>query len=84
MNSKLIGDTETVEVDWMKLNTNKDPDGETCVICEQKKEKGIHIYTQFICNECEKELVSTETNDEKYKHYINQMRKITEPMLNLK
>lgn len=66
-----------------KTNTNSDNGavGETCVICEQKKEKGIHIYMQFICYECEQEIISTETNEEKYKHYLNQLKKVTEPML---
>ncbi|HHY75069.1 MAG TPA: carnitine--CoA ligase [Bacillus bacterium] len=64
-----------------KLNINKNTVGETCVICEQKKENGIHIYTQFICNECEQEIISTETNNEKYKYYLNQLKKVIEPTL---
>ena len=65
-----------------KLNEKNSSDGETCVICEQYKEDGIHIYTQFICRACEKEMISTETDEEKYKHYLIQLRKLTEPMLN--
>lgn len=65
-----------------KLKANKGSVGETCVICEQNKDKGIHIYTLFICSDCEKEMISTDTSEEKYKHYLTQLRKLTEPMLN--
>lgn len=64
--------------------TNNDSVGETCIICDQKKENGIHIYTQFICDECEKEIVSTETSDVRYKYYLTQLKKVIEPMLHIK
>lgn len=53
--------------------------GETCVICEQKKSKGIHLYTSFICIECEKDLIQTEIGNPKYKYYLKQLKKITTP-----
>ncbi|WP_087946614.1 sigma factor G inhibitor Gin [Neobacillus bataviensis] len=52
---------------------------ETCVICESLKPKGIHLYTSFICTECENDLIQTDTNDPKYKHFLKQLRKITNP-----
>lgn len=58
--------------------------GETCVICEEHKEKGIYLYFRFICSECENEMVSTETDDEKYKYYLDQLRKVTEPIVDVK
>ncbi len=53
--------------------------GETCVICEQMKPKGIHLYTSFICIECEKEMLQTEISNPKYKYFLKQLRKITTP-----
>jgi len=53
--------------------------GESCVICEEFKEKGIHLYTVFICTECEMELIHTETNHPKYKYFLKQLKKITTP-----
>jgi hypothetical protein len=50
--------------------------GETCIICEQPKEKGIHLYTSFICEDCEKDMVITDTSDPKYKYYIERLRNI--------
>ena len=52
---------------------------ETCVICENLKPKGIHRYTSFICTECENDLIQTETNDPKYKYFLKQLKKITNP-----
>ena len=52
---------------------------ETCVICENHKPKGIHLYTSFICTECENDLIQTETNDPKYKYFLKQLRKVTNP-----
>ncbi|WP_017754896.1 sigma factor G inhibitor Gin [Calidifontibacillus oryziterrae] len=54
--------------------------GETCVICEKSKIKGIHLYTSFICCECEKEIINTEADDDKYKHFLYQLRKVTHPI----
>ncbi len=62
-------------------STSKKPDGETCVICEQKKSQGIHLYTSFICTQCEKKIISTETNDPQYKFYIKQLKKINTPKI---
>ncbi|MDF2856517.1 MAG: CsfB [Neobacillus sp.] len=52
---------------------------ETCVICEDLKPKGIHLYTAFICTECERDLIHTETHDPKYKYFLKQLKKITTP-----
>jgi hypothetical protein len=53
--------------------------GETCVICEQLKPKGIHLYTSFICTECERELIHARTSDSRYKFFLEQLKKITTP-----
>ncbi|MGG5254513.1 sigma factor G inhibitor Gin [Neobacillus sp. SM06] len=53
--------------------------GEKCVICEQMKPKGIHLYTSFICTDCEKDLIQTDTNDPKYKFFLKQLKKIATP-----
>lgn len=53
--------------------------GETCVICEQTKTAGIHLYTSFICTDCESTMTKTDTSDPKYKFYIQKLRKVTKP-----
>nr|WP_295975407.1 sigma factor G inhibitor Gin [uncultured Bacillus sp.] len=52
---------------------------ETCVICGEKKERGIHLYTSFLCMDCERDIILTETNDPKYKDYLKKLKKITTP-----
>ncbi|RDU34822.1 sigma factor G inhibitor Gin [Neobacillus piezotolerans] len=54
---------------------------ELCVVCEKNKAQGIHLYTSFICSECEREMISTETNDPKYRYYLKQLRKAAEPQI---
>lgn len=51
--------------------------GETCIICEQQKEKGFHLYTSFICIDCENDIVHTDTDHPLYKFYLQQLNKIT-------
>ncbi len=50
--------------------------GGNCVICEKKKHRGYYLYTSFICTECEKKLIETDTCDPRYHFYIKQLRKI--------
>ncbi|MBB5325869.1 hypothetical protein HNQ34_002970 [Anoxybacillus tepidamans] len=49
---------------------------ETCIVCEQLKDQGIRIYTKFLCIDCEKEIIRTDTNDPKYHFYLQQLKKI--------
>lgn len=47
-----------------------------CIICGLVKEEGITIISQFICEECECEMVHTNAEDAKYHYFIHQMRQI--------
>lgn len=53
--------------------------GESCVVCEEVKMVGIHLYTTFICEECEKNIIHTDTNNPKYKYYLKQLKKVNNP-----
>lgn len=50
--------------------------GEQCIICHKQKEKGIHLYTSFICMECEKEMIDTNTNEPKYQYFIEKLKQV--------
>jgi uncharacterized protein YlaI len=54
---------------------------ERCGICEEKKEKGIHLYHLFICTECEHNMIHTEPREEKYKYYLKKLKKVSQPKL---
>ncbi|WHY72433.1 sigma factor G inhibitor Gin [Fictibacillus enclensis] len=58
------------------MESSKEQAGELCLVCEERKQTGIHILHQYICMDCEEKIVSAETNDEYYKHYLNQLRKL--------
>ncbi|MDQ0220924.1 sigma factor G inhibitor Gin [Peribacillus cavernae] len=57
----------------------KDLVGEACVVCEEVKSVGIHLYTAFICKECEKDIIHTDTDNPKYKYYLKQLKKVNNP-----
>jgi hypothetical protein len=48
----------------------------TCIVCGQPKEKGIHIVNEFICTDCEMEMVHTRVEDERYTFFIHRLRQI--------
>jgi hypothetical protein len=68
-----------MEVELLSSLMTEKQIGEICVICEQQKTNGIHLYTSFICNECEQELVHTDTDNPRYKYYLKQLRKVNTP-----
>ncbi|MBM7573124.1 sigma factor G inhibitor Gin [Aquibacillus albus] len=54
---------------------------EICGICNEDKDKGIHLYNLFICSDCEQKIVQTEPKEEKYKHYVNKLKRVNQPTL---
>lgn len=58
------------------MNGLEHKDGERCVVCENVKKKGYHILSAFICNECDKDIIQTETDDQAYMFFVKQLRKI--------
>ncbi|MGM7724501.1 sigma factor G inhibitor Gin [uncultured Metabacillus sp.] len=66
-----------------KVNSNRIPNskGETCIICDMEKNAGIHLYTSFICVDCEKEMTRTKPSDPKYSYFLEKLRRIKNPPL---
>ncbi|WP_449355824.1 sigma factor G inhibitor Gin [Virgibacillus natechei] len=54
---------------------------ERCGICEEEKSKGIHLYTTFICSECEYNMIHTEPREEKYNYYLRKLKNVSKPKL---
>lgn len=48
-----------------------------CIVCEEKKEHGIHIIEAFVCEECEKKIVKTETDAPIYNSFVEKLRCIS-------
>ncbi|MBM7588162.1 hypothetical protein JOC86_004757 [Bacillus pakistanensis] len=55
--------------------------GDLCIVCNETKNFGIHLYTSFICVDCEREMIRTETNSPEYKYYVNRLKKINTPQI---
>ena len=68
-----------MEVEAVSSLANRNHYGETCIICEQEKNRGIHLYTRFICLDCEQDIIRTETNDPKYQYYLDRLKKVSIP-----
>lgn len=47
-----------------------------CIVCREPKAEGIRIWEQFVCMSCEREIVQTDVEDEKYPFYIERMKRI--------
>ena len=54
---------------------------ECCGICEEEKERGIHLYTLFICCECEHNIIHTEPREEKYNYYLHKLKNMNQSKL---
>lgn len=54
---------------------------ERCGICEEEKERGIHLYKMFICTECEQNMIHTEPREEKYHYYLRKLKNMNQPTL---
>lgn len=63
------------------VNAERKAVGEQCIVCHVDKEVGIHLYTSFICTECENEMVHTETNDPLYRIFIQRLKKVNTPQI---
>lgn len=47
-----------------------------CAICNEQKEHGIQVVHAFICDECEKDIVTTDTSSPTYKIFVEKLKSI--------
>ncbi|MNW11975.1 Inhibitor of sigma-G Gin [compost metagenome] len=57
----------------------EEPVDQVCIICGSSGRDGITIVSEFICEECEMEMVRTDVQDAKYPFFIHQLRQIWYP-----
>ncbi|WP_347548172.1 sigma factor G inhibitor Gin [Pseudalkalibacillus hwajinpoensis] len=57
-------------------NTMRQTAGECCLVCEETSIRGIHICGRFICHDCERKVIETDTNHENYQYYLEKLRKL--------
>ncbi|EDL63783.1 sigma factor G inhibitor Gin [Bacillus sp. SG-1] len=69
-----------MEVERLVLNTEKTL-REMCIICSQPKATGIHLYTSFVCIDCEKDMIRSETDSPQYKFFVERLKKVNTPQI---
>ncbi|MDF2938686.1 MAG: Sigma-G inhibitor, Gin [Paenibacillaceae bacterium] len=52
---------------------------EICIICGSTGKAGIRVISEFICEDCEMEIVRTDVQDAKYPYFIHQLKQIWYP-----
>jgi hypothetical protein len=70
-----------MEVGNLMMNAERKAVEEQCIVCQSEKSVGIHLYTSFICTECEREMVQTDTNDPVYKLFVQRLKKVNTPQI---
>lgn len=58
----------------MEMKENTEP--ASCIVCGREKSQGIYIVGQFLCRDCEQDIVHTDVEEERYQHYIACMKRI--------
>ncbi|PTM54851.1 sigma factor G inhibitor Gin [Desmospora activa] len=48
----------------------------SCLVCQKEQAKGIKILDEFICEDCEQDIVNTKVEDERYPQYVIRMRNL--------
>ena len=46
-----------------------------CRICEKVKSEGLPLHIGFICSECEREIVQTDTSEPVYQEFVEKLRR---------
>lgn len=47
-----------------------------CIICEERKMKGIRLSKAFICEACEHNMIHTDVREMKYRYYIEKLKDV--------
>ena len=55
-----------------------------CIICEKNEVSGIRICNQLICDSCQKEMVKTGVDNDKYQFFIKRLGKLSIRVINEK
>ena len=45
-----------------------------CKICDQPKQEGLQLFFAFICTDCEKEIIHTSPEEERYDYYVDRLK----------
>lgn len=60
----------------LRETAGESEESKICMICGQRQKEGLHIVEEFICVDCEREIVNTDVQDAKYPFFIHQMKQV--------
>jgi hypothetical protein len=49
-----------------------------CIVCGQMNEHGIVILSEFLCDQCEAEIVETDVQDLKYPYFVRRLEQLVQ------
>ncbi|GAA0310867.1 uncharacterized protein YlaI [Gracilibacillus halotolerans] len=49
-----------------------------CGICDEEKDNGIFIYHMYICEACEKKIVTTDVDNKEYQLFVEKLKGINQ------
>lgn len=47
-----------------------------CIVCHEPKSEGMMVLDEFICGDCEQEIIQTNVEDKKYPYFVHQLKSI--------
>lgn len=50
--------------------------GKACFVCGRDQGEGMLIFDQFLCDPCEREMIRTDVQDERYPFFVQQMKQL--------
>lgn len=51
-------------------------DNNPCIVCGMVHSEGITVWRAFICRCCEREMVRTDVHDDRYRYFVQRLRRI--------
>jgi hypothetical protein len=49
-----------------------------CIVCGQMNKHGILILSEFLCDQCEAEIVETDVQDLKYPYFVRRLEQLVQ------
>jgi GMP synthase-like glutamine amidotransferase len=49
----------------------------TCLVCDEKKEQVVRIHNQFICIQCEAEMIHSTAHEDLYVYFIEKLKELS-------
>jgi hypothetical protein len=76
LNGRLPVEHQPMELNGEEKEVDVAGEEEVCMICSKPHLEGLHVGGEFICVDCEREIVQTDVQDAKYPFFIHRMKQL--------